>query len=136
MSRHPFCIKGLIYDGFRDQVKAGCPRHRDHVSVFLCDSFRLRKKGDEMRLLRPVLCCVVDAHDLDCFIVEAVNRDVGQRRNHQLASALDTSAAAKVGERSQVRDSTVESEYDISCRVRFILLDSPAYALQVFGRFG
>src|SRR5208337_2429845 len=74
------------------------------------------RKSGELCLLRPVLCCVVDAHDLDCFIVEAVNRDVGQRRNHQLASALDTSAAAKVGERSQVRDSTVESEYDISCR--------------------
>ncbi len=62
--------------------------------------------------LRPVLGRVTDAHDFEGLLFDPINDNIGQRREHQFASAFHSAISPAIGEISQTSDSIVEGFCD------------------------
>ena len=81
--------------------------------------------------LGPVLCAVIDAQDFKGLSPDAVNRDVGQGREHNLAGAVLAAGSASVRRLFQRAYGVVNLPQGGLPVMRVVLLEVIANALQI-----
>jgi hypothetical protein len=57
--------------------------------------------------LRPVLSAVINPQDLDALLLQAIDSDIGQRREQELSGSFLASQAATIRPRFQGLDSSI-----------------------------
>ena len=82
---------------------------------------------------RPILRSVIDAQDLQILILNAIDNDVGQAREYQLAGTLDASLATTAWEVSQIAATIVESVCNLCGSVGIVLLNATNNIVEILG---
>ena len=76
---------------------------------------------------------MIDAQDLQTLILNAVDNDVGQASEDQLAGALNPPLATTAREVSQIAATIVESRRNLGGSVGIVLLNAANNTVEVVG---